>query len=192
MKAIVGLGNPGDRYAGSRHNLGFMVVDRLAARWKVMEWHRCHKAQVTKVSLPEGQIILVKPQTYMNNSGTAVRGILESCRIPSDDLLVIYDDLDLEVGQLRLRRKGGAGGHKGVSSIISCLGADDFHRLRVGIGKPPAGVEVVDYVLGDFTDEQWEIIEKVIASACEAAFVWIKDGIDEAMAHFNGLDFTDV
>ncbi|NLY51357.1 MAG: aminoacyl-tRNA hydrolase [Firmicutes bacterium] len=187
MKAIIGLGNPGDRYAGSRHNLGFMVVDRLAARWKAPKWQRRHQAQVAKVSLPEGQILLVKPQTYMNNSGTAVREIAASSGIPQEDLLVIYDDLDLEVGQLRLRRKGSAGGHKGVSSIISCLGTDDFHRLRVGIGKPPPGVEVVDYVLGDFPDKEWEIIEKVVASACEAALVWVKDGIDEAMARFNGL-----
>ncbi|NLA58024.1 MAG: aminoacyl-tRNA hydrolase [Firmicutes bacterium] len=192
MKAIVGLGNPGDRYAGSRHNLGFMVVDGLAVRWKAPEWHRRYRAEITKVSLPAGEILLVKPQTYMNNSGTAVREISESCGIVPENLLVIYDDLDLEVGQLRLRRKGSAGGHKGVSSIISCLGADDFHRLRVGIGKPPQGVEVVDYVLGGFSDQQWEIIQQVVAYACEAALVWVNHGVDEAMARFNGLHLKEV
>ncbi len=187
MKAVVGLGNPGDRYAGNRHNLGFMVVDRLAANWKARDWHSSHQALMCRISLPEGEILLVKPQTYMNNSGTAVKKIADSFGIKPADLLVVYDDLDLEVGQLRLRRKGSAAGHKGVASVISCLGTDEFHRLRIGIGRPPAGVEVVDYVLEDFPDDQWEIMEKVIASACHAAFIWMKDGIDEAMTRFNGL-----
>jgi PTH1 family peptidyl-tRNA hydrolase len=191
MKAIIGLGNPGYRYAANRHNLGFMAADRLADRWKAPKWGHRHQAQVTSISLPEGQILLAKPQTYMNNSGTAVRKILDSYGIAPQDLLIIYDDLDLEIGQLRLRRTGTAGGHRGVSSVISCLETQDFHRLRLGIGKPPPGVTVVDYVLSDFSNQQWETINKVIASACEAAAVWVKDGIDDAMARFNGMHLKE-
>ena len=186
MKAIVGLGNPGVRYACNRHNAGFMVLDRLVAQWKAKGWLTQYQARLGKATFRGEKVLLVKPQTFMNNSGSAVKAVLKTYNISLEDLLLIYDDLDLEVGQLRLRRRGSAGGHKGVTSVISHLGAEDFHRLRLGIGGPPPGETVIDHVLGDFSPEQWEIVQSVIDIAVEAATVWVSEGIDEAMARFNG------
>jgi PTH1 family peptidyl-tRNA hydrolase len=117
MKAIIGLGNPGMQYAHNRHNVGFMVLDRLAARWKVKDWFTRYQARLGNVSFPGERVVLAKPQTFMNNSGSAVKAILTAYSIPPEDLLLVYDDLDLEVGQLRVRRRGSAGGHKGFSSL---------------------------------------------------------------------------
>jgi PTH1 family peptidyl-tRNA hydrolase len=186
MKAIIGLGNPGPRYARNRHNVGFMVLDRLATSWKAQDWFTRYQARIANSSLFGAKIILAKPQTFMNNSGNAVKAILGAYGVPPEDLLLIYDDLDLEIGQLRLRRKGSAGGHKGAASVMAELGAHEFHRLRLGIGGPPLGETVVDYVLGDFSQDQWQVMQSVIDIAVKAATCWVSAGIDAAMAEFNG------
>jgi len=190
MKAIIGLGNPGARYAHNRHNAGFMVLDRLAAQWKARGWLVKHQARLSTVSLSGDQVVLAKPQTFMNNSGSAVEQILAVYGISPTNLLLVYDDLDLEVGQLRLRRKGSAGGHKGVRSAIAHLGTHDFHRLRIGIGSPPSEISVVDYVLGDFLQDESDVIQDVIDVAVQAAAIWVNEGIERAMAEFNGT-FVD-
>ena len=186
MKAIIGLGNPGVTYAHNRHNVGYMVLDRLAARWHVRDWFNRYQARTSRADVVNQSVILAKPQTYMNNSGRSVKSLVAAYDIDASDVLLVYDDLDLAVGQLRLRRKGSAGGHKGVLSVITHLGVHDCHRLRLGIGSPPPGVTVVDYVLGDFASKEWEIMHDVIDLAVSAIEMWVKDGVDAAMAQFNG------
>lgn len=186
MKAIVGLGNPGVHYAENRHNIGFMVLDRLAAKWKAKDWFNRYQARTSRVEVAGGRVILAKPQTFMNNSGTSVKSIVAAYGIDPTDVLLVYDDLDLAVGQLRLRRKGSAGGHKGVLSVIARLGVEDCHRLRLGIGNPPPGVTVVDYVLGNFSQKEWQIMQDVLDIAVSAIDIWVQDGIEAAMAKFNG------
>jgi len=186
IKTIIGLGNPGIRYASSRHNAGFMVLDQLAARWNAQAWFTRYQAKLSLVTAAGKRILLVKPQTYMNNSGMAVRSVLRAYSICPEDMLLIYDDLDLEVGQLRFRRKGSAGGHKGVKSVLDHLNEEDFHRLRLGIGNPPPDVAVVDYVLGAFSKQEWAIMGGVIDIAVEGVELWLHNGVDEAMARVNG------
>lgn len=187
MKAIIGLGNPGVKYAHNRHNVGYMVLDRLAARWQVKGWFNRFQAQTSRAIVADQSVVLAKPQTYMNNSGRAVKSLVAAYDMDASDVLLVYDDLDLAVGQLRLRRKGSAGGHKGVLSVITRLGGDDCQRLRLGIGSPPPEVTVVDHVLGDFTSGEWQIMHDVIDLAVSAIEIWVKDGIDAAMAEFNGI-----
>lgn len=187
MKAIIGLGNPGRRYAATRHNVGFMVIDLLAKGKISVQWRQLAQAQVALCCWAEEEVLLVKPQTFMNQSGEAVALLAGLYQIRPGDLLVIYDDLDLRLGQLRLRRKGSAGGHNGVRSIISHLGTENFHRLRIGIDSPPAGVDVIDYVLSEFTPQEQEIVQDMLEIAAQAARVWYEEGIDKAMSRFNGF-----
>ncbi len=179
---IVGLGNPGPIYAKTRHNVGFVCLDRIALRNNLRFDTRRLKAEIARGIIGERSVMLAKPQTYMNESGAAVAEILHWYKIPLANLLVIYDELDLPPGQLRLRERGSAAGHNGMKSIIAHLGSD-FNRLRIGIGRPPGPTR--DYVLNHFTRQEQPIIHEAIDLAAEAAEVWLREGIIAAMNKYN-------
>ncbi|MCX7839063.1 MAG: aminoacyl-tRNA hydrolase [Anaerolineae bacterium] len=184
MKLIVGLGNPGARYAHSRHNVGFMIVERFA---RAHDWKFARKrfnAELAEGNIGDARVLLVKPQTFMNLSGNAVSKLVSFYKIALNDLLVVYDDLDLPLGKLRLRPKGSAGGHHGMESIIAQLGASDFPRLRVGIGRPNPDADI-DHVLGAFSDAELVVMEETFARAVDAIEAWLREGIDAAMSRFN-------
>jgi len=186
MKLIVGLGNPGREYAKTRHNVGFMVVDRLASVLGVTVASKMFKAQVGQGQINGEKIVLVKPQTYMNLSGEAVGALLNWYKLTVSDLLVIYDDLDLANGKLRLRPGGGSGGHKGMQSIIQTLGTDNFPRVRIGIGRPQEpGYATTDYVLGHFSNDEATVLEEVLGLAMDAVICAVREGIEQAMNLFN-------
>jgi PTH1 family peptidyl-tRNA hydrolase len=183
-KVIIGLGNPGHRYARTRHNAGFAVVERIAGNrgeWK--DFRRL--ASICPVQVDGTAVMLVRPLTYMNLSGEAVEALLSYWNLDPEDMLVIHDDLDLPVGSIRLRPGGGSGGHKGVQSIIDCLQCQSFARLRIGIGRPPAGEDVVEYVLKPFSLEERSALEDVWELAADAACCWVKMGIETAMNRYN-------
>jgi peptidyl-tRNA hydrolase, PTH1 family len=189
-KMVVGLGNPGPEYARSRHNLGFQVVEVLAERHK-LEFDKAQKrARITigQITPPGGttqRVLLAKPLTYMNDSGEAVGQLAAFYKIPPANILVVFDDLDLPAGRIRLRPGGGSGGQKGIKSIIQHLHTEDFPRLRVGIGRPPGKMDPVDYVLQKFsTAEEGEFVF-VRATAADAIEVWLAQGMEAAMNKFN-------
>ncbi|HEU5315476.1 MAG TPA: aminoacyl-tRNA hydrolase [Chloroflexota bacterium] len=188
MRAIVGLGNPGSRYKSTRHNVGWHVVDRLAARWGAGKASKARHAEVAKAALDGESILLLKPLTYMNDSGKAVRALVEKDLLPLEHVLVVYDDLDLAFGKLRLRAGGSSGGHNGIKSIqLHVAGKPgDFPRIKVGIGRPPAGVDPVDHVLTTFAPVEKPIIEEAIERAADAVECWVQEGIEAAMNKFNG------
>ena len=192
MKVICGLGNPGERYLLTRHNVGFRVVDLLADRWALTGAGRVRDGAVRlEATLPEpiGRVLLVKPMRFMNVSGLALKAALRQTDAdPATDLLVIADDADLPLGKVRLRRSGSAGGHNGLRDIIAALGTDEFNRLRVGIGR---NGEMVDHVLATFKPGERELAAEAIATAGDAAERWLRDGIEAAMSAFNGLDLAD-
>jgi PTH1 family peptidyl-tRNA hydrolase len=182
---VVGLGNPGRRYAATRHNVGYMVVDRLADRWNaVFAPSRC-QAEVASVKQPS--VLLARPTTYMNESGRAVTSLCSFHDIQLDQLLVICDDLDLPVGRLRLRASGGSGGQKGLRSIAQHLGTQDWARLRVGIGRDPH-IDPADYVLSNFSTSERAVVEPLIERAADAIECWTDQGLDTAMNRFNTYD----
>lgn len=183
---IIGLGNPGADYARTRHNCGFMVIDLLAARWRVEIKKSEGYALTGEAQWGGKKILLVKPQTYMNLSGKAVAALLDVYELNLEDMLVIYDDLDLPLGKIRLRPQGGHGGHRGLMSIIDTLGTNKFPRLRVGIGRPPAGVGVVDYVLSPFTEKEQAVMEETLARAAGIVETMISRGLVAAMNEANG------
>jgi PTH1 family peptidyl-tRNA hydrolase len=191
MKVICGLGNPGDRYRLTRHNVGFRVVDLLADRWGLTGAGRVREgAAQLQVERPDpvGPVWLLKPMRYMNVSGMPVRSALRRANAePRTDLLVVADDVDLPLGTIRLRRGGSAGGHNGLRDIIAALGSNEFNRLRVGIGR--AG-ETVDHVLSSFKRDEKELAGEAIATAADAAELWLAEGIEAAMNAFNGLDLA--
>lgn len=187
MKVICGLGNPGDRYRLTRHNVGFRVVDLLADRWGLTGEGRVRDgAALLEVRRPEpvGRVLLVKPLKYMNLSGGPLRAAMRQTDAAIDgDVLVVADDIDLPLGRLRLRRTGSAGGHNGLRDIIATFGTDEFARLRVGVGR---GRETVDHVLATFRPDERELADEMIQVAADAAERWLDAGIDEAMNAFNG------
>lgn len=186
MKLIVGLGNPGEKYKLSRHNVGFDVIDLFRHEVVLRSSERYQDfSLITEALLDREELILAKPQTFMNSSGKAVSALAQHYNIPIEDIFVIYDDLNLELGLLRIRRNGSAGGHKGVQSIIDYLGSQNFPRLRIGIGQPPQDMEVIDYVLGDFTPEERDVIEKTKLMATEALKMIILQGLEPVMNKFN-------
>jgi PTH1 family peptidyl-tRNA hydrolase len=183
---IVGLGNPGAEYASHRHNIGFQVVDALAHSHN-MAFSRSKGARAL---VAEGQIaglpvLLAKPQTYMNRSGRTVHRLRWANAIPADQLLVVYDDLDLPLGRLRIRPEGGSGGHKGMRSIIQSLGTQEFPRLRVGIDRPPKGIDPTDYVLQPFSEDEAPCIVESVERAVTAVESWLMDGIETTMDKYN-------
>ncbi len=184
---VAGLGNPGREYAANRHNVGFMLVDRLAARLGASFSRLESKALVCKAEYQGRRMILAKPQTYMNLSGQAVGGLLNYYKVPLGNLLVAYDDVDLPLGTLRLRPGGGSAGQKGMQSIIERLGSQDFPRLRIGIDRPPGRMDAAAYVLQDFSRQQVEFLTPVLDRAVDAVLVFVTQGLEAAMNQFNGL-----
>ncbi|QBS37147.1 aminoacyl-tRNA hydrolase [Thermaerobacter sp. FW80] len=185
-RIVVGLGNPGPEYEGTRHNVGFAVVDALARRLRAADWRRGFASLWVEASWRDEPVVLLKPQTYMNRSGEAVRQVVGAWRVAPGDLLVVYDDMDLPLGHLRLRPRGSAGGHRGVASIIAALGRDDFPRLRVGIGRPPRGVDAADYVLAPFAPMERPLVEAAVRRAVEAILAVLAAGLERAMSRYNG------
>lgn len=183
---IVGLGNPGREYRQNRHNVGFMVVDRLAERLGVSFSRLEQKALVTKTDHAGSRLILAKPQTYMNLSGQAAGALQRYYKVPLENLMVVYDDVDLPFGTLRLRFAGGSSGQKGMQSIIQRLGTQDFPRLRVGIDRPPGRMAAADYVLQDFSRDQEEMLPQITDEAADAILTFVREGLEAAMNQFNG------
>ncbi len=185
MKLIAGLGNPGIKYARNRHNVGFMALDKLArAEHKKFERQRFN-AQLLELNLGGERVLLVKPQTYMNLSGSAVGKLAAFYHLPRSDVMIVYDDLDLPLGKIRLRANGSSGGHHGMESIINYLGSADIPRLRIGIGRPDP-MRDVGHVLGNFHNDEISALEDVLARAEQALRVWVRDGIVKAMNAYNG------
>jgi PTH1 family peptidyl-tRNA hydrolase len=182
---IVGLGNPGPKYAANRHNIGFRCLDHLASAHGLTFDKRQKKARVGSGAIDGCQVILAKPQTFMNDSGRAVISLARFYQIPPEQLLVVYDDLDLPFGTLRMRSEGGSGGHKGMRSIIEQLGGQGFPRLRVGIGRPPGQMDPAAYVLRDFSKEEQELLEDLLDRAVVAIETWLAEGVEMAMSRHN-------
>jgi PTH1 family peptidyl-tRNA hydrolase len=186
MKLIVGLGNPGCKYAATRHNVGFMVLDRLAADVDVVVKKKMFKSLVGRGMIGRENIILAKPQTFMNLSGEAVGLLVNWFKLSPADLIVIYDDLDLPPGNVRVRPGGGSGGHKGMQSIIRVLGTQKFPRIRIGIGKPPVlDFEAADYVLSRLNPGEMGKIEEALKMAAESVKCIVRDGLEAAMNLYN-------
>lgn len=184
MRLIVGLGNPGEEYAKTRHNMGFRVVDELAHRWGLRFQRGKWRSLVAAGSAHGQSIVLLKPQTYMNDSGQAVGGAVAFYKLAPGDLLVVYDEIDLPLGRLRLREQGSHGGHNGVRSIIQHLHTQEFPRLRVGVGRPQRG-DAADHVLSTFRKHEQPIADELVQRAADAVEVVLKDGLVAAMNRFN-------
>jgi len=191
MKLIVGLGNPGKTYAHNRHNAGFLCLNYFARLNSIRFDHKQCRARVGVAEVKGEKLLLAKPRTFVNLSGDPVACLVHKRDITLSDLLIIYDDLDLPLGKIRLRQNGGSGGHKGMNSIISALGSEDFPRIRVGIGRPQAEEQsmsedaIVNYVLSDFYRREEAIIKPVIAKVSEAIDCFLTEGIEAAMSKFN-------
>ena len=190
MKLLVGLGNPGDKYAGTRHNIGFMVADRVAERHRVAIKKKGYQGLcgVGRIAGEETTILL--PQTFMNRSGASVNAAFKSLGLNPGDLIVIYDDLDLPLGRIRVRPDGGHGGHNGMRDIIAIAGFKDFLRIKVGIGRPERG-DVTSHVLGRFTADEKSLLPQVLDLAADAAEALLSDGPIEAMNRFNNCNLLD-
>lgn len=185
MKIIVGLGNPSREYQATRHNIGFDAVTRLCDDYQIRLDKKEHKALCGRGYIGGEKVVLAQPQTYMNLSGESVRALTDFYKIGMEDLIVIYDDINLDVGQLRVRPKGSAGGHNGIKSIIAHLGTDQFPRIRVGVGDKPKEWDLVDYVLGHFSKEEEPVIRDALGRAAKACECMIAEGIEEAMNLYN-------
>jgi len=183
---VVGLGNPGEEYRTTRHNVGFRVVDVVAARWNVDIRRPEFRALTAEAMLGRSMVLLMKPQTFMNSSGRSVAEALTNLALPPERLIAIYDDLDLPVGRIRVRPDGGTGGHRGVASLTEHLGTDAFARVRLGIGRPPEGCAVIDYVLSPFAADDAVEMARVVSRAADAVECIVTDGIVAAMEAFNG------
>ncbi len=183
---LVGLGNPGREYKDSRHNFGFMLIDRLCVRLNARGMKVQSKAIVISTTHAERKLIFAKPQTFMNLSGQSVQGLAHFYKIPLTNLMVLSDDLDLPFGTIRIRASGGAGGQRGMGSIIEHLGTKDFPRLRLGIGRPPGRMAPADYVLQDFSREDLQALSEILDRAADAVLTFVTDGLNAAMNKFNG------
>lgn len=185
MKWFVGLGNPGRKYADNRHNVGFMALDRLSAElglsWKASRF----KADWAEGRIGNEKIVLLKPQTFMNLSGESIRSFMDYYDASLDDLIVVYDDLDTELGRIRLRYKGGSGGHNGIKSIISHTGTEQFKRIRIGISRPPEGGDVVSYVLSDFARKERPVLQEVLDLTASAMKELTESEFDQVMGQYN-------
>ena len=184
---IVGLGNPGREYRENRHNIGFMLIDRLAIRLGARMTRLQSKALVGSARYSGAKIILAKPQTFMNLSGQAIQGLARFYKTPMDNLIVAHDDLDLSFETIRLRPGGGAGGQKGIKSTIQHLGTNDFPRLRLGIGRPPGRMDPAAYVLQDFAKGDEQFLSETLERAADAALAFVEEGLDVAMNKYNGV-----
>lgn len=186
MYIIAGLGNPDRQYEGTRHNVGFDVIDRLSDKYDIAVDAKKNRALIGKGIIEGQKVILAKPQTYMNLSGESIRGLVDYYKIDEEhELIVIYDDINLGVGQLRIRKKGSAGGHNGIKNIISCLGTQVFPRIRVGVGEKPARYDLADYVLGHFSKAERELMSEGYDHAVTAVRMILSGRIGDAMSEFN-------
>lgn len=185
MFLIVGLGNPGSEYEDTRHNIGFKVVDNIAKEYNIEINRQKFKGMCGEGFINGEKVILLKPTTYMNLSGESIREVVDFYKLSNEDVLVIYDDISLDVGRLRIRDKGSAGGHNGIKSIIAHLGTDVFPRIKVGVGQP--NVDLVHYVLGKFSKEEMEILRESIDASTKAAAEMLKSDVKTAMNKFNGF-----
>ena len=186
MYIIAGLGNPTKEYEGTRHNVGFDVIDRLSERYNIDVTMEKHRALIGKGMIAGQKVILVKPQTYMNLSGESIRSVIDYYKVdPETELLVIYDDISLGVGQLRIRAKGSAGGHNGIKNIIANLGTDVFPRIKIGVGEKPKKYDLADYVLGHFSKEDRELMEDGYDRADHAVGMILNGEIEAAMNQYN-------
>ena len=184
-KLIIGLGNPGTKYLHSRHNVGFWCIDRFAREQSLTFSKNTTPAIFAEGKVEKTRIILAKPQTYVNNSGKAVNDLLNLYGVSISSLLLVYDDMELPVGSLRIRTGGGSGGHNGMKSVIDYVGSSDFARLRIGIGRPPATSTEIEYVLGTMRKVEYDRVDKVIGEAIKAISCILTEGIEEAMNIFN-------
>jgi PTH1 family peptidyl-tRNA hydrolase len=187
MFLMVGLGNPGGDYAKTRHNAGFLLVEKLAARWKA-NWtlEKKFNARVARAEHSDSRVLLCEPQTFMNSSGETVGPLVGFYRVPLKQLLVAVDDADLPLGEIRLRPSGSSGGHHGLESIEQHLNTREFARLRIGIGRRDGAREITDYVLGRFSGAEADLVEKVLTAAADQTEMWLQSGIQKAMSQFNG------
>jgi PTH1 family peptidyl-tRNA hydrolase len=185
MKLIVGLGNPGKQYEHTRHNIGFKVIDRLSEQLDIPLDQAKHKGIYGIGNINGEKVLLLKPLTYMNLSGESIKAVMDYYKIDPEDLVVIYDDLDLPVGKIRLRQKGGTGGHNGMKSAIAHIGTDNFNRIRVGIGRPKNGKQVTDYVLGPFSPEEEDVMDEMVTKCVEALKQWFNKPFLQVMNEFN-------
>ena len=186
MKVIVGLGNPGKKYDNTRHNIGFEAIDYIADKEGISINTGKHKALIGTGYMGGEKVLLVKPQTFMNLSGESLRPIMDFYKLEPEDFIIIHDDIDLDVGRLRIRRKGSAGGHNGLKSIISHLGSMDFPRVKIGVGEKPKGYDLADYVLGRFPKEEAETMTTAFKDGAAAVVDMMTEGVEAAMNHFNG------
>jgi len=185
VKLIVGLGNPGRKYASHRHNVGFRSVDLLAEELDVEVGKRSFGALVGQGSLKGEKVLLAKPQTFMNLSGDAVQPLLGYYKLSHEDLIVVHDDVDIELGKLKLAYEAGHGGHNGIRSIIDNLGGNDFYRVRLGVGRPPGLIDTADYVLHPFSDDELETSNNLVKDGSEAIKILIEKGLKEAQQKFH-------
>jgi PTH1 family peptidyl-tRNA hydrolase len=183
MKIIVGLGNPGKKYSNTRHNIGFRVIETLAGRYQIEREISKFDGIIGQLRINGERVLLVKPLTFMNLSGRTVQPVVNFYKIELDDLMVVYDDLDLMPGKIRIRPGGGTGGHKGLASVTSHLNSTNFPRMRIGIGRPSD--DTIDWVLGRFSPEEEILMQEIMNKAADALETWIKDGLDKAMNIFN-------
>lgn len=185
MFLVVGLGNPGSQYEDTRHNIGFKVIDNIAKEYNIEINRQKFKGIYGEGFIENEKVILLKPTTYMNLSGESIREVIDFYKLSNEEVIVIYDDISLNVGRLRIRDKGSAGGHNGIKSIIAHLGTDVFPRIKVGVGQP--NVDLVKYVLGNFTKEEMEVLEESIDAATKAVREMVKNNTTAAMNKFNGF-----
>lgn len=185
MYIIAGLGNPTKEYDRTRHNVGFAVIDELAGRYHIDVSERKHRAFCGKGVIEGQKVLLMKPQTFMNLSGESLRAAVDYYKVSLEELIVIYDDISLQPGQLRIRLKGSAGGHNGIKNIIAHLGTQEFARIKVGVGEKPPRMDLKDYVLSRFSKGEQELMDQAFCEAAQAAVMMICDGADRAMNHFN-------
>ena len=185
MKAIIGLGNPGMKYAGTRHNIGFDAVTAIADKYNLSINNKKFKGVYADGHIAGEKVLLVQPQTFMNLSGECVREVADFYKLNPDEIIIICDDINLDVGRLRIRKKGSAGGHNGLKNIIAHLGTEEFPRIRVGVGEKTEGWDLADYVLARFDKDSEPVIREALANVVGAVETWISDGIDAAMNRFN-------
>src|SRR5215216_283192 len=183
---LIGLGNPGREYRDSRHNIGFMLIDRMAVRLNARGMKVQSKAIVMNTQYEERKLILAKPQTYMNLSGQSVQGLIHFYKLPLANVFIAHDDLDIPFGTIRIRPGGGPGGQRGMASTIEQLGTKDFPRLRIGIGRPPGRMDPSAYVLQDFSRDETRSLSEILDRAADAALEFVINGLDKAMNKYNG------
>jgi PTH1 family peptidyl-tRNA hydrolase len=182
---VAGLGNPGDNYRMTRHNVGFMVIDKIAETFSIPVNKKKFDAMIGRGHIENVDVILTKPMLFMNRSGAPIHRILTYFGISSKDMLIIHDDIDLTFGRIKLKEKGGHGGHKGIKSLVDVFGGGDFARLRIGVGRPEAGIDVTNHVLGRFREEEMEMLNMSIKNARDAVVAFLIKGIGKAMNKFN-------